>query len=126
MAKQEENPLFVGITNSGELRRNILECSKDILESLKEYEKVKSVKEEKQKLIQKFREDIKAISRLINRLKTNLPKVKEVGIKKPEKEIVEKQEKPKVIKVEKPKEKTELERLESELNDIEGKLNTLS
>ncbi len=125
MAKKEENPLFVGIANNGDLRRSILECSKDILESLKEYEKFKSVKEEKQKLIQKFREDVKAISRLINRLKTHLPKVKDVGIKKPEKKVVE-EEKPKLIKVEKPKEKTEIEKLEAELNDIEGKLNGLS
>ena len=103
MANQEESPLFVGITNNGELRRNMLECSKEILESLKHYEKFKFVKEEKQKLIQKFREDVKGLSKLISRLKTNLPKVKEIGIKK-----------------------TEFEKLEAELNDIESKLNGLS
>ena len=47
MAKKEEDPLFVGITNADELRRSVLECSKDILESLRSYEKFKSLKEEK-------------------------------------------------------------------------------
>ena len=50
MAK-EESPLFVGITEGDELRRSMLECSKDILESIKEHEKLKNVREEKMNLI---------------------------------------------------------------------------
>jgi len=124
MAK-EENPLFVGITDGAELRRDILECSKGILGSLQDYERFKSVREEKLRLIHQFREDVKKVSSLMSGLRKHLPKVKEVGIKKPkvkEAEVV----KPKVVKIEKPKETTELERLEAELNDIEGKLNNLS
>src|SRR3989338_5311256 len=124
MATHEENPLFVRITSDGELRRNILVCSKDILESLREYEKFKSTKEEKQRLTQKFKEDVREISKSINRLRASIPKVKETGIKKPEKKIG-REEKPKFVRVEKPKEKTELEKLEAELDDIENKLNSL-
>lgn len=125
MAKKEENPLFVGISEGNELRRNILECSKDILESLKEHEKFKAVREEKIKLIHQFKGEIKEISKLINTLRKNLPKVKDVGIKKAEVKRV-KEEKPKAVKVEEPKGKSELERLEAELDEIESKLDSLS
>ncbi|MEA2038162.1 MAG: hypothetical protein U9O94_11750 [Nanoarchaeota archaeon] len=126
MPKKEENPLFVGIENNSELRRNLLECSKGILESLKSYESFKSAKKEKHRLIEKFKSNVRDISKLINKLKTAMPKVKEVGIKKPGKKVVKKEENPLPAKVEGPKEKTELEKLEAELNDIEGKLNTLA
>ena len=82
MAKHnEENPLFVGVTSGDEVRRSILECSKEILESLKEYEKVKSVRAEKVKLINQFRNDVKGISRSITSLRARLPKVKEIEAK---------------------------------------------
>lgn len=125
MTKKEENPLFVGITSGDELRRGLLECSKSILESLKEYENFKGLREEKIKMIYKLRGEIKEVSRFINKLRTNLPKVKEVGIKKPEFKKA-KAEKPKMIRVEKPKGKTEIEKLEEELSEIESKLNSLS
>ncbi len=121
MAK-EENPLFVGITEGDELRRSMLECSKDILESLKEHEKLKNVREEKMILIHQFRRDIRELSRSINSLKTYLPNTKDVGIKSPS---TKKIKKPKMVKVEKPA-KTALEKLESELTDIENKLKNLS
>ena len=47
MAKKEDNPLFVGITDKDELRKGMLECSKGILESLKFFESFKLVREEK-------------------------------------------------------------------------------
>jgi len=121
MAK-EESPLFVGITEGDELRRSMLECSKDILESLKEHEKLKNVREEKMNLIRQFKRDIRELSRSINALRTYLPKAKDVGIKSPS---TKKIKKPKMVKVEKPS-KTAIERLESELNDIENRLKGLS
>ena len=126
MAKKQESLLFVGITNKDELRRDVLECSRDVLESLRDYEKFKSTKDEKQKLIHTFKEDIKEITKLMNKLKASIPKVKGTDIKRPERKAVKTVEETKFVRVEKPKEKTELERLESELDDIEGKLNSLS
>lgn len=123
--KKEENPLFVGITNRDELRRDLLECSKSILESLKDYENFKSLREEKIRMVYKLKGELKEISRFINKLRTNLPKVKEVGIKKLEVKKA-KAEKHKMVRVEEPKGKTEIERLEEELNEIENKLNSLS
>jgi predicted nuclease with TOPRIM domain len=124
MVKKEESPLFVGITNGNDLRRSMLECSKDILESLKEHEQLKNIREEKVGLIQQLKGDVKDLSKLINSLKGYLPKVKDAGIKKVEvKKIVSE---PKLIKVEKPKASSEVDKLEAELNDIEAKLNSLS
>ncbi len=122
MAK-EESPLFVGITNGDELRRSMLECSKGILESLKEHEGFKSLREEKLKMIHKLRGDVKELSKLISSLKTYLPIVQGVGIKRPE---IRNVEMPKMVKVEMPKKKTEIERLEEELSEIESKLGSLS
>lgn len=125
MATKEENPLFVGITSGNDLRKSMLECSKSILESLKEHEKFKSIKEEKMRLVNEFKGEIKDISRLINALRMSLPKVKEAEIKKPDVKRVE-FEKPKMVNTEKPREKTELEKLEEELSEIESKLDSLS
>ena len=122
---EEESPLFVGMTNRDELRRSMLECSKGILESLKGHENFKNIRERKLKMIGQLRDDIKGISRLINTLRTNLPKVKDTGIKKPEVKKA-KEVQPKMVKVEKPKSKTELEKLEAELGEIESKLNSLN
>ncbi len=121
MAKKEENALFVGISEGNELRRDVLECSKGILEALKEYERFKGLREEKIKLISQFKSDIKGLSKLINSLGICLPRVKDVGIKKVDVKV----EKPKMMKGEKPQGKTEIESLEEELADIENKLNSL-
>ena len=128
MAKKEESLLFVGITNGSELRRDVLESSKEILESLKEYERFKSTRDEKLRLINQFRDDIKGVSKLISQLRVNLPKIKDLPktkepeIKAPEVKKPKKEEKARV----EPRQKTELERLEDELNEIESKLNSLS
>ena len=124
MAKKEENPLFVGVTNGEELRRSMLECSKGILESLKRYEQFKNIREEKGKLVTQLKSDIKGVSRLINSLKTQLPKIKDAGIKK-EKTKKAEVEVPQKAGIEKPRAQTEIEKLESELNDIESKLDGL-
>lgn len=125
MAKKEESALFAGITNGHELRRDVLGCSKGILESLKSYEQFKATRKEKRELMHKFKDDVKNIVKLMNKVKKGLPKVKDLGIKRPVKKEEVKKEKTKVIKVEKPRPKTEVERLEAELSDIESKLNGL-
>jgi len=124
MTKKEESPLFVGITNGNDLRRSMLECSKGILESLKEQENFKKIREDKIDLVHQLKGEVKEISKLINSLKSYLPKVKNVGIKRPD--VKKAVEKPKMVRVEKPKATTEVEKLEAELNDIESKLNSLS
>jgi hypothetical protein len=129
MTKKEESSLFVGITSGDDIRRNLLGCSKSILEALKDYEHIKSVREERQNVVHQFKNDVKCISRLINKLKSHLPKVKDAGIKKKttkKKVEITKVSAPIHIEEPKPKAKTELERLEDELSSIENKLNGLA
>ncbi len=129
MTKNEETMLFAGIARGNELKKSMLECSRDVLESMKKYEEFKSIKERKLKLLHQFRQTTKEIIKLVNMLKTQLPQIKEIAVQKPQskpKAHVEKKEKPKIIKVETLKEKTEIEKLEEELNQIEEKLNQLA
>lgn len=123
-SKKEESPLFVGITSGNELKMSMLECSKNILESLKDYESFQNLRDEKINLINQFKNDVKEVSRLINALKRSLPKVNGMEIKKPEVRKA-KEEKQKDSEEKRPMIKTELERLEEELNALENKINSL-
>lgn len=123
MAKEEEI-FFVNISGADELRRELLESSKDIVEILKNYERFKSANEEKKKEIENLRLKIKEISRLIARLRSSLPLLKLKGLKK-ESGVKEKAALKEVKKATK-KPESELDRLENELNEIESKLNSIS
>ena len=117
--KKEETPLFVGITGKNELRKSMLECSKDILELMKEHENFKSTRLEKTKLLSQLRSEVREITRLLNQIRNVIPKVSgNTETKKPE-------PKAKPIKIEKT-EKTEIEKLEDELAMIESKLNSIT
>ena len=115
MSKKEPNPLFIGISNANDIRRGVLECSKDTLESLKSYESFKKVRNEKIKLINSFRGEMKEITKLISSLKSALPKVKEM------------ESAPRIRKeaATYTPPSSEVDRLERELNKIEDKLNSL-
>ena len=124
---QEEKELFfVGVKNPIELRRTMLESSKEIIEDLQKYERLKTLRAEKAKQIEALRTIIKEINRLVVKLRAELPttslRIEEIKtpqkLKNPKKDIKEKKE----IKAEPKKELTELEKLESELDAIEQKL----
>jgi SMC interacting uncharacterized protein involved in chromosome segregation len=113
---KKENPLFIGITDANGVRRSVLECSKGILESLKRYENFKNLRNQKAVLILQFKGQIKDVAKGISSLKSFLPQVKE-----PESRPRHRREGTLPAQP-----KTEIERLERELNDIENKLNSLS
>jgi len=124
MVKEKEDAYFVGLEEPNELRRTILESTRDIVDVLKKFEEFKSVRDEKTKEIEKLRSDMRGISRLIVKLKAELPKTKlRMKLYKHEKVV-----KRKVLTGEKKvkkKELTELDKLESELGEIEGKLKNI-
>ena len=125
MTKKEEELFFVDVTNSDDLRRTILECSKDILEILKSYESFKATNSQKQKEIEDLKVKVKQISKLISKLKSDLPsiKIKTEKKKSTKKEMSKpKESEPPVIK----KPKSEIEKLQSELDEVEAKLNEIS
>ncbi|MBI2208325.1 hypothetical protein HYU50_02415 [Candidatus Woesearchaeota archaeon] len=133
MEKESEDILFVGIREPGEVRRNILESLKDIVEVLQRFEKFKHARKEKLYSIGKLSNDLKGINKILSDLKAAIPetKLREIKIKavlKEEKK--EKQKKRRHGKRSKDAEgekrpSTEIERLESELGAIEEKLRGL-
>lgn len=129
-AKGQENELFfVEIKEPGEVRRNILEALKEIVELLQRFEKFRHVRHEKLLRIQKLRVLMKDANKTLGSLKAMLP---QTGIRVPvareQKQQPKKAQKKKETKEEKPakKERTELEKLESELSAIESKLKSFS
>jgi hypothetical protein len=131
--QQQEEPLFVGVRGPLEIRRNLLEASRGVVESLKRYETLKVTREKKMVAVTNLKKDIKDISKLVFKLRASLPTVtvksppiaKEKAITVVKKEPVVKKFVKKVAPVVK-KPKTELDKLEDELSDIESKLNSIS
>jgi hypothetical protein len=135
---KKQDVLYVGLPSPIELRRTILETTKDAVEMLQKYEKFRAVREEKIVIINQLQEQIKEITKLVNKLKLEMPKV-DIRIKlHQEEEMVEKEikaskeaakpkkkEAKKAVKkeaVKKTRELSELEKLEAELSHIEQKL----
>ena len=137
MAEQkEDNVFFVGVKYPIELRRNILESLKDVVDNLHKFESFKAVREAKAREMENLNSTVKEIDRLLSKLKSALPKTnlriqmhaKDLAMQKKEekKKKALTQKKKEVVREEKKKESTELERLEKELDIIESKLKDLS
>lgn len=134
---------YVGIVNPKEVRKNLLESSKIFVQALQRYEKVKEIKEEKQKKIVELKGIIADISFTITELRTHLPDYTITSLPKKEKKKEEITMLPTQIKRTKPtakaksskkgkktknpevKPKTEVSRLQNELKTIETKLRGL-
>jgi hypothetical protein len=126
----EEN-FYIGIQNPDEIRRYLLESSKEMITTLKKYEEFKRTRMEKAELVAKFNQIMKQINILANRLKKQFP---EAGIRVPTLNIQEeaKAAKTREMKTRMPERAerkkealSELEKLEEELKGIERKLNNL-
>ena len=126
----DEEPLYVGVYNPVNLRKDVLTSSRLILSSLQKYEKFVGIKEKKAELIVQLARTVKEINSLNKRLMQFMPKtkIKSVTIKKSE-EVV-----PKVVKHvgkippamnKSIEEKTRLAELEDELASVEEKLGGL-
>lgn len=115
----KENIFHVGIKDPIELRKNLLESSRDIIKSLQKHERFKAIRERKIEQIIKLKNVMSDIEKLNKRLKAELPKI--------ELRAKEKEEIPKKYKKIKPSGNiSEVEKLEKELDFIESKLNELS
>lgn len=138
---KKEDVYYVGVTEPVEIRRNVLEAAKEILESMHRFEKFKAVRIEKGKTVKVLRDQIDDITKMIAKLKSSLPKsegrikvgqvaqkvekkaAKKSALKKEDKKEVKVEEEQKLKLTE--RETTELEKLEAELADIEGKLSQI-
>lgn len=133
----DEQPLFVGVPDPIDLRKDLLNSSKVLLSSLKKYEDYNERKKEKAKYVADLVKLVKEINLLNRRVKQLLPKAKlKPGmIKQPARAIppkvshiavMEAAEKKPEGKKEAParviKEKSKLAHLEDELAQVEQKL----
>jgi hypothetical protein len=111
----EEEPLYVGVPDPFDLRKGLLTSSKDIITSLKRYEKFIEIKREKMKHTLEIVKIMKEISSLTRKLKQAMPKTRVRPRIRPEvpfsSRIIE--------------EKTKLAELEDELVRVDEKLGKL-
>ena len=128
--KKEEQVFFVGLQRPVELRRIVLESSKQTISTMKRYENFKQIREQKKENIQQLKKNFHELNRLMNKFKSELPKAplrnlheaKQNEEPKQEVEQQPKQQKKKAVKKVKTEDLSEIQKLESELNDIESKL----
>jgi hypothetical protein len=110
----DTNAFYVGISDPVQLRRMLLECSKQILQSLQDYEVLQHTREEKIKQMIQLKYIIKEIYTLNDQLGRVIPKI-QLRASKEEKEMP----------LPENKRKKDLDSFESELDKIEEKLNSL-
>jgi len=127
MEKENGDIFFVEVHEPSDVKRIILESLKDIVESLQRFEKFKDTRKDKIDNINKLQKIVKEINKLIPRLKNSLPEAKirvvDTVSKHPKKRAVKDIKKVAAEETKKPT--TELQKLEDELSDIEGKLGGL-
>jgi len=127
-ARENNNELFfVEIREPSEVRKHILETLKDVLELLQKFESFKHLRHDKMVRIDKLRVLMRDANKLMGVLKTKLPQTSLKG-------MVPKQHAPKKVQAKKKempekvpkKERTELDKLQFELNAIESKLKSFT
>ena len=140
--KEDDEVFYIGIKDPIEIRRSLLESSKETVQYLQRFERFKQVRAEKTNEIKKLKEMMHDIHVLVKKLKSALPKTKlraklhrheeeveAVAVKNVVKKTAKKKKAKKVeevIEEEEPKKPaTELEKLEEELGEIEGRLTKL-
>ncbi len=120
MAKTDDN-FYVGVKKPKEVRKSLLESSKKIIENLKDYEKIMSIREEKSKKTAEFKKKIDEITELFSFLKKTFPRQ---GIQTESKESSKTRtgkQTQKKVKIE----NEEIARLETDLAEIEARLNSM-
>lgn len=125
--EQQEGIFFVELKEPPEVKRNVLEALKDILGLMQQFEKFKQIRHEKLVKIQRLRSLVRDTNKMFGTLKAKLPQTNfktpsSTPVKKQSKKIASKKEKAAPKEVTPKKHKTELDKLESELNAIEEKL----
>lgn len=111
--------MYIGVADPITHRKNLLLCSRDLITSLKNYERLKSIRVEKTTDIFALRKLIQEIIVLNRKLKQFLPKVELPKQPHRERHITTKRTIPKA------RVKSKVDALQKELDRIEGKLRKL-
>lgn len=125
MDKNKENIFFVEVHEPAEIRRNILETLKEIVENLQRFEKFKEIRKDKLEQIAKLGRIIREINKLIPQLKTGLPEIKVRAAKPEHIRVPKKKAESKSEEEVKERPISEMQKLEAELSEIEEKLGNL-
>ena len=129
----EDQNYFVGIKQPVQVRKSLLECTKEVIRHLQKLEQIRPIREEKIKKILELKHIMEEVDKLNADLKAEFPKA-DLKFKPAETiPIKEKKDMPQIVtskqatpqKIGK-KEANELEKLEQELDLIENRLNRLS
>ena len=128
---ERADTLFIRIDDPVSWRRSLLENSREIISSLQSYESLRLIREAKIKNVFALKNFMIEINKLCFDLEQNLP-LQDIG-KERKHEPADKDEKSQIkVKSSRKKEaiprikpRSELQRLEEELNDIESKLEGL-
>lgn len=120
----DENIFFMKVDNPVEVRRNLLESSRNAIHSLQRYERFKKIREKKAEQIIALRRAVKEMNQLFLQLKKELPDTELHTVEKvPHHRSKKKQEKK---QKQLPIASSELTKLEQELKKIEAKLDALT
>ncbi|MBU0757053.1 MAG: hypothetical protein KKF44_03230 [Nanoarchaeota archaeon] len=120
MAEQKDG-FFVGINNAVDLRRNILESSREIVQNMQSFENVRNIREIKIKRIQQLKTVIRELDLLFAKLRAELPQTHLRAISEENIEVGRKKPKPKTLK-----EMTAIEKLDTQLREIEQEISRMS
>lgn len=132
MVKKEQGSelFFVRVKEPVEVRRNILETLKEIVEVLQRFEKFKQIRHEKIEKINHLRVLLRQSNKMLGELRGKLPQTNlraTVARQAPVHKVHHKKKRAKAAEKAPPKrEMTEVEKLETELNAIESKLKSLT
>ena len=74
MEKKYTEGFFVGIYDPLDIRRNILESSKELIKSLEAYERLEKIRESKLRYFAQMRKTMKELELLASKLKERMPK----------------------------------------------------
>jgi len=138
--KSTHDTLYMAISKPIMVRKLVLESARDMVQFLQLFEKFKSVREQRSQATQKLKQELKALSNLINKLKQSLPKTSIHARNEARQDLIEEIKPEKVSKkslkqnnskIPEPEpfapeiEIDDIEMLERELREIEDKLNFL-
>ena len=134
MKEQSNELFFVQVKKPNEVRRGILETLKDIVETLKRFEKFKYIRHKKLEKIHHLAVLLKQANKTLGNLKLKLPQtnLRATVARTPSQPKVHHKKKKKVKAAEEKQQKvpkkelTEVDKLEAELSAIESKLKMLT
>ena len=80
--KKEDELFYIGIEDPLELRRYLLESSRDVVQSLRRFEEINATRVRKMESMAKFKEIVEEINVLVSKLRRELPKTRVTTLRK--------------------------------------------